>query len=132
MSVLVPTLGLYGAVLGSLVSIAGVSLPMNLRALSREAGGSPLTFFTPLAQWFARFAPLVVAVAALITTWTPRGLATIAPLAAGVGAVYFVVMLPALKSPPLGPMLAVRIEPWLSRMPKLARYLFKPADALAR
>jgi O-antigen/teichoic acid export membrane protein len=132
MSVLVPVLGLYGAVIGSLVPMAGISLPMNLRALSREVGGSPVAFFAPLGQWFLRFVPLVGAVAMLIATWTPRGLATIAPLAIGVVAVYFVVMLPALKSPPLGPLLALRLEPWLSRMPWLARHLIKPANALAR
>ena len=41
---LVPVLGLYGAVLGSLVSIACISLPLNLRAMSHEAGGSLAAF----------------------------------------------------------------------------------------
>jgi O-antigen/teichoic acid export membrane protein len=132
MLLLVPVLGLHGAVLGSLVSVACVSLPMNLRGLSREAGGSPVTFFRPLRSWFTRFVPVVGAVAVLISVWTPTGLSAIVAVAIGVGLVYVAVMLPALKSPPLGPMLTARLQPWLSRMPRLARHLIKPADALAR
>lgn len=132
MLLLVPVLGLHGAVLGSLVSIACISLPLNLRAMSHEAGGSPAAFLTPLAPWLTRFVPIVGGVAALVYVWTPSGLPTFASLAVAVGVVYIVVMLPALKSPPLGPMLAARLQPWLSQVPKLARRLLKPADALAR
>jgi len=107
MVLLVPVLGLSGAALGSIVSIACISLPLNLRALAHEAGGSPAAFLTPLVPWFA-------------------------PFAVAVGAVYVAVMLPALKSPPLGPMLTARLQPWLSRVPKFARRLLEPADALAR
>ena len=105
---------------------------MNLRGLSREAGGSPATFFNPLRPWLTRFVPVVGAVAVLISVWTPTGLSTIVAVAIGVGLVYVAVMLPALKSPPLGPMLTARLQPWLSRMPRLVRHLVKPADALAR
>ena len=131
MLLLVPVLGLYGAVLGSLVSIACISLPLNLRAMSHEAGGSLAAFLTPLGPWLARFVPLLGGVAALVYVWTPSGLPTFAPLAIAVGVLYVVVMLPALKSPPLGPMLSARLQPWVSRVPTLAR-LLKPADALAR
>ena len=55
-----------------------------------------------------------------------------APLALAVGVLYIVVMVPVMTTPPLGPMLTARLQPWLSRMPRLARHLIKPANALAR
>jgi O-antigen/teichoic acid export membrane protein len=132
MLVLVPVLGLYGAALGSLSSLALVSLPANLRALAREHDGSPVTFVEPLGPWLIRFVPLVCGVAGLTYVWVPAGLWTFGPLAVAVGALYAVVMLPVITTPPLGPMLTARLQPWLSRMPRLARHLVKPADALAR
>jgi O-antigen/teichoic acid export membrane protein len=132
MLVLVPKLGLYGAVLGSLTSLALVSLPLNLRALAREEGGSPVTFLDPLKPWLTRFIPTVGAVAALTWVWRPAGLWTFAPLALAVSVLYAVVMVPVMTTPPLGPMLSTRLRPWLSRMPGLARHLAKPASALAR
>jgi hypothetical protein len=132
MLVLVPPLGWYGAVLGSLTSLALVSLPANLRALAREEGGSPVTFLDPLKPWLMRFVPTVAAVAALTFVWRPAGLWTFAPLALAVSVLYAVVMVPVMTTPPLGPMLTARLRPWLSRMPRLARHLSKPADAVAR
>jgi len=132
MLVLVPLLGFYGAVLGSLTSLALVSLPANLRALAREEGGSPVTFLEPLSPWLKRFVPVVAAVAALTFVWRPSGLWMFAPLALAVGVLYAVVMVPVMTTPPLGPMVSARLQPWISRMPRLVRHLAKPAGALAR
>jgi len=132
MLALVPVLGLYGAVLGSLTSLALVSLPANLRALAREEGGSPITFLDPLKPWIVRFIPLVAVVAGVTFLWRPAGLWTFVPLAISVSALYAVVMVPVMTTPPLGPMLTARMRPWLSRMPRLARHLVKPANAVAR
>jgi O-antigen/teichoic acid export membrane protein len=132
MLILVPLLGLYGAVLGSLTSLALVSLPANLRALAREEGGSPVTFLEPLSPWLKRFVPIVTAVGALTFAWRPSGLWMFAPLAVAIGTLYAVVMVPVMTTPPLGPMLSARLRPWISRMPRLARHLAKPASALAR
>jgi O-antigen/teichoic acid export membrane protein len=132
MWLLVPVLGLYGAVLGSLTSLALVSLPANLRALAREEGGSPVTFLEPLRPWLWRFVPIVTAVAVLTFLWRPAGLWTFAPVALAVSVFYAALMVPVMTTPPLGPMLAARLRPWLSRMPRLARHLAKPANALAR
>jgi O-antigen/teichoic acid export membrane protein len=129
---LVSAWGLHGAVLGSLVSVCVVSLPVNLRALAREERATPFAFFRPLGPWSVRFVPLVAAVGLLAVVWSPRGLWAFAPLAAGVGVVYSLVMLPAAATPPLGPMLTVRLQPWLARVPGLARHFAKPASALAR
>ena len=132
MVILVPLLGLSGAVLGSLTSLTLVSLPANLRALAREEGGSPVTFLEPLSPWLKRFVPIVAAVAALTFVWRPSGLWTFAPLALAVGVLYAIVMIPVMTTTPLGPMLRARLRPWVSRMPRLARHLDKPASALAR
>jgi O-antigen/teichoic acid export membrane protein len=132
MVILVPRLGLYGAVLGSLTSLVLVSLPANLRALAREEGGSPVTFLEPLTPWLLRFVPMIAAVAALTFAWRPVGLWHFAPLALGVSVVYAIVMVPVMATPPLGPMLRARLVPWLSRMPRLARHFAGPANAVAR
>jgi O-antigen/teichoic acid export membrane protein len=129
---LVPILGLHGAVLGALASTCFVSLPANLTALAREQSGSIATCVKPLGPWLVRFVPVILGVTALVFVWTPRGLWAFAPMAALVGAIYVVAMLPVIRTPPLGPMLAARLQPWLSRVPRLARHLAKPADALAR
>jgi O-antigen/teichoic acid export membrane protein len=121
---LVPVFGLYGAVLGTLAAVCFVSLPANLSALAREEGGSVATFVKPFAPWLLRFVPIVLGVTALVFVWTPRG--------AAVGAIYAGAMLPVIRTPPLGPILAARLQPWLSRVPRIARYFAKPVDALAR
>jgi hypothetical protein len=132
MLILVPLLGLYGAVLGSLASVLLISLPANLRALAREEGGSPVTFLEPLRPWLVRFVPTVSTIAALTFVWRPIGLWSFAPLALAVGVLYAVVMVPVMTTPPLGPMLTARVKPWVSRVPQLARHLAKPAGAVAR
>ena len=43
------------------------------------------------------------------------------PLALAIGAAYLAVMMPVLRTPPLGPMLHARLQPWLPRMPRLVR-----------
>jgi O-antigen/teichoic acid export membrane protein len=132
MLVLVPPLGLYGAVLGTLTSLCLVSLPANLLALAREEGGSPMSFLKPLGPWLTRCVAVVGGVAMLMWFWVARSVWTFMPLAMAVGVIYLLVMLPVIKTPPLGPMLAARLQPWMSRVPRLARHLAKPADALAR
>ena len=132
MLVLVPVFGLYGAVLGSLGSLCLVSVPANLVALAREEGGSPAAFLRPLAPWLKRCVAVIGGVAVVNALWSMHSLWTFVPVAAAVGLAYAAVMLPVIQTPPLGPMLAARLRPWLSRMPRLARHLVKPASALAQ
>ena len=129
---LVPMLGVYGAVIGSIAAACCISVPANLVGLAREEGGSMAMCLRPLRPWLARFVPIVFGVTLLVFFWTPHGLWTFAPMAAAIAAIYVVAMLPMIRTPPLGPMLAARLQPWLSRAPRLARHLTKPADALAR
>jgi O-antigen/teichoic acid export membrane protein len=123
MWLLIPRFGLQGAAVGMVVSTLAVSLPANVAALAREQGSSPWAFARSIAPWFVRFA--VVATGALVLTLAiqPRDLVSALPLALAVGAAYVAVMLPVLRTPPLGPMLRARLQPWLPRMPRLVRRL---------
>jgi O-antigen/teichoic acid export membrane protein len=131
MLILVPKFGWYGAALGPLAGTCLVSLPANFLALGRDIGASPLTFITPLKPWFVRFASMLVAIGALAALWPVRGLWAFAALALAVAIAYVLVMLPVLNTPPLGPMVSGRFQPWIARFPSLAKYFAKPVDALA-
>jgi len=123
MWLLVPRLGVAGAAAGMLLSTLAVSLPANLLALAREQGGSPLALAASIRPWFARFAATTTGAAALIVGVEPRGLLPAMMLGLAVGAAYLILMVPVLRTPPLGPMLRERLNPWLPRMPRLARLL---------
>src|SRR5688572_1732448 len=128
MWLLVPRLGLAGAAAAMLVSALAVSLPANVIALAREQGASPWAFGEAIRPWLWRAAAVAAGATALTLTFRPNGLAVAMPLALAVAAAYLAVMLPILRRPPLGPMLHARLQPWLPRMPRLARRL--AADSL--
>jgi O-antigen/teichoic acid export membrane protein len=130
MILLVPAFGLYGAVVASLASTCLVSMPANFVALAREEPGSVAGFLGALKPWALRFVSMGAAVVLLMSFSAVRGLWALIPLALAMAAAYLMVMLPALKTPPLGPMLAERFHPWIARVPPLARHLAKPAGAL--
>ena len=132
MLLLVPRWGLHGAALGSLASLVLISLPANLIVLVREEGSSPREFLAPLLPWLFRFLSVLGGVTVSQYFWTPVGPWQFVPFAIAVGAIYLFVMLPVMTTPPLGPMLGARLQPWLSRVPGLARHLIGTADALAR
>ena len=121
MLILVPVLGLYGAALGPLIATCLVSLPSNVRALAREEGTSPVALLAPLSQWASRLAVLLGGLAVVLSAWTVRGVSALMLVAAGVATAYLVVMLPVLRTSPLGQMLSDFLQPWLSVMPGLAR-----------
>ena len=121
MWLLVPRMGLQGAAAGMLMSTLVVSLPANVLALAREQGASPWAFAESIAPWFTRFAAIATAATVLVFTVRPESLAGALPLALAIGAAYLAVMLPVLRTPPLGPMLHARLQPWLPRMPRLVR-----------
>lgn len=121
MWLLVPRMGIQGAAVGMLIATLAVSLPANVVALSREQGTSPWAFGESIAPWFARFAAIATAATALVVTIRPEGLIAALPLTVAIAAAYLAVMLPVLRTPPLGPMLRARLQPWLPRMPRLVR-----------
>ena len=123
MWLLVPRLGLQGAAAAMLIAALTVSLPANLVALAREQGVSPWAFAASMGPWFARFAAVAAGAAVLTLTFQPRGLVVALPLVLAIAAAYLAVMMPELRRPPLGPLLRARLQPWLPRMPRLARRL---------
>ena len=127
MWLLVPRMGLQGAAAGMLISTLAVSLPANVVALAREQGASPWAFGEAIAPWFARFAAIATAATVLVLTIRPEGLVRALSLTIAIGAAYLVVMIPVLRTAPLGPMLHARLQPWLPRMPRLVRLIAPPS-----
>jgi O-antigen/teichoic acid export membrane protein len=121
MWLLVPRFGLAGAAVGMLLSTLMVSVPANVIALAREQGGSPWAFGASIAPWFARFSAVAAGTVMLTRALGPSGLLAALPLALAAGAGYLAVMIPELRRAPLGPMLRARLQPWLPRVPRLAR-----------
>jgi len=123
MAILVPHFGVHGAAAGLLLGTTMVSLPANVRGMAREQQTSPWVFLCSLAPWFIRLAGVLVVAAVLEGGLRPQGLAGAVPLAAGVFALYAAVMIPVLRTAPLGPMLRAHMHPWLDRLPPAARRL---------
>jgi O-antigen/teichoic acid export membrane protein len=119
--VLVPRIGLQGAAVGMLLSTLAVSLPANVAALAREHGVTPAAWVDSIRPWFVRFAAVVAGASGVILAMRPQGLAQAMALLVATGAVYLAVMVPVLRTPPLGPMLRTRLQPWLPRLPRVAR-----------
>lgn len=106
---LVFLMGSEGAVLGSLLSVAAVSLPGNLVVLAREAGSTPRAVCAMLWPWAWRLLVLVVCCASVPLLWAPSTLGGIAALAAAVSLTYAVVMAHGLRNGPLGAFVLPRI-----------------------
>jgi O-antigen/teichoic acid export membrane protein len=121
MLILVPVVGLYGAAIGPLVGTCLVSLPNNFRALAREEGASPLSFFSHLSPWIARLAAILIVAVAGASLWKAQGVPNIVALALGISVLYGTTMLPVLTTPPLGTMLNARIGPYLAFVPAFLR-----------
>ena len=96
MLALVPFLGLYGAPLGSLLSMCLVSLPANLRALAREEGGSAARFLQPLAPWLKRCLVAVGLVVVILSLGTVRSVWLSVLIGGAVGMAYIALMLPVM------------------------------------
>jgi O-antigen/teichoic acid export membrane protein len=98
--VFIAVFGLAGGPLAAIVGAIAVSVPLNLRALSRETGVERAALVGSLAPWAIRFA--IVAVVAGLSGTVARpvtflGIAIIAGLAAAVYAL--AVVSPLLRSP---------------------------------
>jgi len=94
--------GIVGAPLGSLLGVSCISLPLNVRALAREANVPFKQLIRPLVPWFGRFVVLAVAAGAIAGVWTPATLPLIGLTAAAVGLVYGLAMFPVVLREPLG------------------------------
>jgi O-antigen/teichoic acid export membrane protein len=123
MFLLVPRLGLYGAALGSIFGTVAVSLPANLRALAREEGVSLRTAIRPLRPWFVRVVPVFATVFAANVALPVPPLVTGAVAGVLVAIAYVAVMMSVALQPPLGTLLAPRLQQWLTVVPGLSRRL---------
>jgi O-antigen/teichoic acid export membrane protein len=68
---LIMVLGPLGAPLGSLLTVVIVSLPWNLRALTKELDCSFFDLIKPIVPWALRFAPLLLLLGLLGTALLP-------------------------------------------------------------
>jgi O-antigen/teichoic acid export membrane protein len=101
-AVFVSLFGIAGAPLGSILGVSCISLPLNLRALAREANVSFTQLTRPLAPWFGRFVVLAICAAVIARVWTPSTLPLIGLTAAAVGLIYGLAMFPVVLREPLG------------------------------
>ena len=107
--ILVAKLGVIGAPIGSILGVVLVSLPANLRAVSRASGLSVLDWISPLVGWTWRFG-LLGAGAFLCSRLAMSP--TIPALVATTGVVGLVVsgvMAPIALRPPLGVYVRARL-----------------------
>ena len=117
MALLVPRLGVHGAILGSILGVVAISLPGNLRALAREQGVPFLASIRPLRPWFGRFTPIALVVIATFM-WSPVPPLIVGALAAvAIGIIYTAFIIPVALQPPLGLLLAPKLRAWLGYLP---------------
>jgi len=103
---LVPLLGLVGGVLGSLAGAVLVTLPLMLRIVLRDVGGSVGQMLRPLAPWALRLAVLAAAATALARVERPGGLVWLFGGGLVLTVVYVLAMIPVAARPPLRPYVA--------------------------
>lgn len=121
MLVLIPRLGLNGAVLASIIGVCIVSLPGNVRALARDEGVSVASSLSPLRTWSISFGLVAATVAAVSTLWAPRSVWALAFAGAAVSGLYLLSMIRVLTAPPIGPRVAQGLGSWLAIAPPLQR-----------
>lgn len=117
---LVPLFGLRGAVMGTIVGVSLISLPANVRTLAREEGVSIVVALRHLKSWAIRCGALLFIVGMSVNLWPPHSVWLVVAGAA-IAAGYLVSMLPVLSAPPIGPMLARVIRPFLTVTPASAK-----------
>src|SRR5581483_7354366 len=92
--------GPAGAPIGGIIGVCLVSLPVNLRALSKELGVSVAALLLPYRGWALRLAVLMVSAAFLQRSFTWHSLPIMAAIGAGSLLVYLLIMFPVASSPP--------------------------------
>lgn len=101
--------GPVGAPIGGIIGVCLVSLPVNLRALSKELGSSVASLLLPMQGWAFRLAFLIPCAALLQRSFTWHSLPVMAAIGAGSLLVYLVIMFPVASSPPA----SIYVMPWL-------------------
>ena len=123
MALLVPRFGVHGAAAGMLIATLAVSLPANIVGLAREQNTSAWWFVRSIQPWALRCGAVIALAALLAIALPPGGLPGALCQVVVVGALYAAVMVPVLRMAPLGPLLRARLQPWLPKLPGVARRL---------
>ena len=99
--VLLHMVGPAGAVLGSLVAVACISLPANMIALAHETGATPAGLIARLWPWMWRFLLVATACALLPFAWAPNGAVSMILVGLAITILYAAVMVQGLSGGPL-------------------------------
>jgi O-antigen/teichoic acid export membrane protein len=99
---LIGVIGQAGAVIGSMLAVAGVSIPANLRALARETSTTPARIAMEIWPWFWRFSVLAGTCAALPLVWAPDTVPAMIGAGTGLTLLYGLAMFQGLSRGPLG------------------------------
>jgi O-antigen/teichoic acid export membrane protein len=97
--------GPIGAPVGSILGVALVSLPVNLRALAHEMGLSPRSFLGGISSLFLRIVPVGAAAAVAATRLPEQSFTSVLALLVPVAALYATAVVPVAWQGPVGPYL---------------------------
>jgi O-antigen/teichoic acid export membrane protein len=101
--VLTMVYGPIGVPLGSLMGACLVSLPLNLSVISRDTDVTVTHLITAMVKnWSWRFAGVAAITSWIAIRWSPNSLWEAGAAAAGITAVYLMVVLPDVMRSPLG------------------------------
>jgi O-antigen/teichoic acid export membrane protein len=109
-ALLLTQIGVIGAPIGSIAGVSLVSLPANLRVVSRDLGIQPLALLRPLTPWLWRFGLFAVAAAIIGIYWQPESIVAIAATAIAVAGAYALAMFPLGLRPPVDAYVRPRLE----------------------
>jgi O-antigen/teichoic acid export membrane protein len=109
MLVLVRTMGPIGAPTASLAALLGTTFPAAIWRMSVELRVRPVQVVTPLLPWAVRFVPCAVGAVVLGRVLRPEGIIGLGTLAAAVGTVYALLLMPVALRSSLGPYLRTHL-----------------------
>ena len=119
---LVPVLGLAGAALGSLTGAVLVTLPLMLRIVVRDVGGTVGQLLRPLLPLTARLAVLAALAVAVSRLARLSGLPWLVGGGLALSALYVLAMIPVAQRPPLRPYVARALEPLARPLARLRAF----------
>lgn len=109
--------GPIGAPLGSLLGALLVSLPLNIRSVSREMGASPLKWCLALGPLVAAILTATAAATVAATLLGGGGLVGAAAVTAAALLLYGALVLPIVRHGAVAPYVALALAPLRRRLP---------------
>ncbi len=113
---LIPTIGLAGPVVGSLVAVVAISLPSNLFALAARTEVTPSRWVRSLVPWGWRVLVLGLICVWLPAVWVPSTVAGLSVAGATISVVYLATMAHGLRRSALAPFVTARLAPLFPRL----------------